>query len=259
MNTDAPGTASPFGTINGRYVLEEIVGSGGMGVVYRGRDTVLDRSVAVKMIRQELAGEEFVRRFEREAAILARLRSPHIVVVYDYGRHADKFFLVTDYLSDGDLENWLSQHGPMPPEQAVRLLAQLAEGLADAHAHGVIHRDVKPANTLLWRRGEELRPVLADFGIAVAADLSLTAPGAVIGSPLYMAPERHVGSPATAASDIYSMGCLLFDAAHREPAVRDRVPGGPVPPQRPDPEAAAQDPARSRTGPRHRHLHGEGT
>jgi len=201
---------SPFGTVNGRYVLEEIIGSGGMGVVYLGRDTVLDRAVAVKMIREELAGEEFVRRFEREAAILARLRSPHIVVVYDYGRYENKFFLVTDYLPDGDLDQWISQHGQMPPEDAVRLVAQLAEGLADAHAHGVIHRDVKPANTLLWRRGAELRPVLADFGIAVAADLSLTAPGAIIGSPLYMAPERHLGAPATGASDIYSMGCLLF-------------------------------------------------
>ena len=89
--------------VKDRYELEEIVGSGGMGVVYRGRDTVLGRAVAVKMIRQELAGEEFIRRFEREAAILARLRSPYIVVVYDYGKHDDKFFMVTDFLTEGDL------------------------------------------------------------------------------------------------------------------------------------------------------------
>ena len=131
MNTDAPGTASPFGTINGRYVLEEIVGSGGMGVVYRGRDTVLDRSVAVKMIRQELAGEEFVRRFEREAAILARLRSPTSWwSTTTAGMATSSSWSPTTWPTV--TSNWLSQHGPMPPEDAVRLLAQLAEGLADA-------------------------------------------------------------------------------------------------------------------------------
>ena len=202
--------AGSFGPVNDRYDLIEIVGSGGMGVVYRGRDRVLGRTVAVKMIRQELAGEEFIRRFEREAAILARLRSPYIVVVYDYGKHADEFFMVTDFLKEGDLAGWLQQHGTMPAADAVPLMAKLAEGLADAHDLGVLHRDIKPANTLLWSRGGRLQPVLADFGIAVTSDLTLTKTGAVVGSPLYMAPERHLGQPATAASDIYSMGCLLY-------------------------------------------------
>lgn len=216
--SDGSGGATPtFGLVNGRYALEEIVGSGGMGVVYRGFDQVLGRTVAVKMIRQELAGEEFIRRFEREAAILARLRSPYIVVVYDYGKHDDQFFMVTDFLTEGDLAGWLERNGTMPVEDAVALMAKLAEGLADAHELGVLHRDIKPANTLLWSRGSRLRPVLADFGIAVTSDLTLTKTGAVVGSPLYMAPERHMGEPATVASDIYSMGCLLYAVLTGQP------------------------------------------
>ena len=209
--------ASQFGVIKSRYVLEEIVGSGGMGVVYRGQDRVLGRPVAVKMIRKELAGEEFVRRFEREAAILARMRSPYIVVVYDYGEHEDGFFLVTDFLTEGDLAGWMERNGPMTVEEAVPLVAKLAEGLADAHDLGVLHRDIKPANVLLWTRSGTLHPVLADFGIAVTSDLTLTKTGAVVGSPLYMAPERHVGEPATVKSDVYSMGCLLYALITGEP------------------------------------------
>ena len=206
-----------FGVVQGRYELEEIVGSGGMGVVYRARDRVLGRTVAVKMIRQELAGEEFSRRFEREAAILARIRSPHIVVVYDYGQEDDQFYMVTDFLTEGDLAGWLERNGAMPVKDAVPLVAKLADGLADAHDLGVLHRDIKPANVLLWTRSGKLHPVLADFGIAVTSDLTLTKTGAVVGSPLYMAPERHVGEPATVASDIYSMGCLLYALTTGEP------------------------------------------
>ncbi|KRB77917.1 hypothetical protein ASE01_06975 [Nocardioides sp. Root190] len=206
-----PGAGEPLRVVAGRYELLQVVGSGGMGVVYRGRDRVLDRTVAVKMIRAELADEDFVRRFEREAAILARLRSPHIVVVYDYGDEDGTFYLVTDFLGDGDLAEWLVSHSTMSPLQAAGLMAQLAEGLADAHAAGVIHRDIKPGNVLLWRRAGVLQPVLGDFGIAVTEDLSLTATGGVIGSPHFMAPERHLGQPATVASDIYAMGCLLYN------------------------------------------------
>lgn len=206
-----PGADGPLRVVAGRYELLQVVGSGGMGVVYRGRDRVLDRTVAVKMIRAELADEDFVRRFEREAAILARLRSPHIVVVYDYGDEDGTFYLVTDFLGDGDLAAWLATHATMAPLQAAGLMAQLAEGLADAHAAGVIHRDIKPGNVLLWRRAGVLQPVLGDFGIAVTEDLSLTATGGVIGSPHFMAPERHLGQPATVASDVYAMGCLLYN------------------------------------------------
>lgn len=200
-----------FGVIAERYELLEIVGSGGMGVVYRARDRVLGRTVAVKVIRRELADEEFVRRFEREAAILARVRSPHIVVVFDYGSSDGQFYLVTDFHADGDLVGWLEQHGPMPPRLAVDVTAAVAEGLADAHAHGVVHRDVKPGNVLLWRRGEQLLPVLADFGIATAEDGGLTVTGGVPGSPPFMAPERHLGQAATAATDVYALGCLLYN------------------------------------------------
>ncbi len=206
--TDDP---APLGTINGRYELQEIVGSGGMGVVYRAHDRVLSRSVAVKVIREELVNDEFIRRFEREAAMLARVRSPHIVVVFDYGSTDGRFFQVTDFLPDGDLADWLEEHGPMPPEQAVPLVAAVADALADAHQQGVVHRDVKPGNVLLWRRGDGLHPVLADFGVAVTADLAITGTGFIVGSPPFMAPERHLGEPATEATDIYAVGCLLFN------------------------------------------------
>lgn len=200
-----------FGVVADRYELLEIVGSGGMGVVYRARDRVLGRTVAVKVIRQELVDDEFVRRFEREAAILARVRSPHIVVVFDYGSSDGQFYLVTDFHADGDLVGWLEQHGPMPPRLAAEVTAAVAEGLADAHAAGVVHRDVKPGNVLLWRRGEQLLPVLADFGIATAEDGGITVTGGVPGSPPFMAPERHLGQAATAATDIYALGCLLYN------------------------------------------------
>lgn len=208
---DRPTGGASHDVVAGRYELLEIVGAGGMGVVHRARDRVLDRVVALKLIRGELVGDDFVRRFEREAALLARVRSPYIVVVFDYGSSDGRFYLVTDYLPDGDLARWIEEHGPMPPARAVPLVAALAEGLGDAHALGVIHRDVKPGNVLLWRRGQELHPVLADFGIAVAADLSLTQTGAVAGSPPFMAPERHLGLPATEVTDVYAMGCLLFN------------------------------------------------
>ena len=197
-----------FGIVQDRYALEEIVGSGGMGVVYRAQDRVLGRAVAVKMIRQELAGEEFVKRFEREAAILARIGRRTSSSSTTTGKHDGQFFMVTDFLTEGDLAGWSTQR-PDAVKDAVPLVAKLAEGLADAHDLGVLHRDIKPANVLLWTRGGALRPVLADFGIAVTSDLTLTKTGAVVGSPLYMAPERHVGESASVASDIYSMGCLL--------------------------------------------------
>ena len=216
----SPDAPRPHEVIDERYELLSVVGSGGMGVVYRARDRVLDRTVAVKVIRQELVDEEFVRRFEREAAVLARVRSPHIVVVFDYGSTDGRFYLVTEFLPDGDLADWLAQNGPMEPSQALPLMAALADGLADAHANGVIHRDVKPGNVLLWRRGTGLHPVLADFGIAVTADLGLTVTGGVAGSPPFMAPERHLGQPATETTDVYAMGCLLYNVLVGEPPFR---------------------------------------
>lgn len=210
----------PHDVIDERYELISIVGSGGMGVVYRARDRVLDRTVAVKVIRQELVDEDFIRRFEREAAVLARVRSPHIVVVFDYGSTNGQFYLVTDFLPDGDLADWLTRNGPMDPGQALPLMASLADGLADAHENGVIHRDVKPGNVLLWRRGTGLHPVLADFGIAVTADLGLTVTGGVVGSPPFMAPERHLGQPATETTDVYAMGCMLYNVLTGEPPYR---------------------------------------
>jgi hypothetical protein len=199
----------------GRYRILRQVGHGGMGIVYEARDTVLNRSVALKIVLPSLPDrEDFSARFAREASVLARIRSRNIVGIHEYGEHEDTVFFVTEYFPDGDLQSWVGTHGPMDRRAALALVAQVCEALADAHETGVIHRDVKPGNVLLWSRPEGLIPYLCDFGIALEGGgdsrASLTRTGTLIGSPAYMAPERHFGHAADERGDIYSLGCLLW-------------------------------------------------
>lgn len=199
----------------GRYRILRQIGHGGMGVVYEARDTVLDRSVALKIVLPSLPDrEDFSARFAREASVLARIRSRNIVGIHEYGEHEDTVFFVTEYFPDGDLQSWVGTHGPMDRRAALALVAQVCEALADAHETGVIHRDVKPGNVLLWSRPEGLIPYLCDFGIALEGGgdsrAGLTRTGTLIGSPAYMAPERHFGHAADERGDIYSLGCLLW-------------------------------------------------
>lgn len=201
----------------GRYRIVSEVGHGGMGVVYEALDTVLNRPVALKIVLPSLSDrDEYHERFALEAAALARIQSRHIVGIYDYGEHDDTVFFATQFFPDGDLKSWLEEHGPLPRRDALALVAQVVEALADAHAAGVVHRDVKPSNVLLWARPDGLVPYLADFGIAVEGELSkrsgITRTGTLIGSPAYMAPERHFGHPADERGDIYAAGCLLWTA-----------------------------------------------
>ena len=197
--------------IAGRYRLVRPLGRGGMGVVFEAYDQALQRPVAVKVLHPPHADDEdFGGRFSREASMLARLASPHILTIYDHGTQGDHMYLVTELIRGGDLRSWLQEHGPMPSFVAVRICEQLADALSDAHDLGVIHRDVKPANVLLKNRRDGLWAYLADFGIAREGSGGLTRTGTVVGSVAYMAPERHRGHGADERSDLYSLGCVLW-------------------------------------------------
>ncbi len=197
----------------GRYVLESQIGLGGMGVVYVAQDTHLGRQVALKVVARQYADNpEFRTRFQREAATLARLDSPHVIAIYDHGEEDGLPWLAAQYVRGGDLGFLLADRGALAPATAISVCAQLAEALTDAHRVGVIHRDIKPSNVLVRDRdAERLHVYLCDFGIALdQSSERLTTAGGVVGTWAYLAPERSQGEPATPASDVYSLGCLLW-------------------------------------------------
>jgi serine/threonine-protein kinase len=187
-----------------------------MGEVFRATDEQLGREVAVKLLLpsgDEHAGE----RFHREARAAARLSDPHVVSVYDFGPHGDGFFLVMELVEGGTVATELAQYGALPKDRAIRIVEQAAAGLAAAHREDVVHRDVKPGNLLLAADGTVK---VADFGIAhSSADgaNTLTATGQIIGSALYLAPERASGGSAGMASDVYSLGCVLYQLVTGQP------------------------------------------
>ncbi|MDX2939749.1 serine/threonine-protein kinase [Streptomyces ipomoeae] len=187
--------------LGGRYELHSILGSGGMGQVWLGRDQVLRREVAVKLL-PSLADRESVRRFQDEAAALAKLQHPGITVVHDAGSHDGHLFIVMERLHGCDLAQ-LMTHQPsgLPVDQVLDLSCQIVDALRVAHSCGIVHRDVKPANLFLQRDG---RVKICDFGIARSTDAvsSVTASGQVIGTPPYMAPERWQSQSADARSDL---------------------------------------------------------
>jgi len=195
----------------GRYRVVRELGRGGMGVVHVAHDPVLDREVALKIMAPQLAADEDYRhRFRREAQTLSRIDSPHVVAVHDHGEHEGCLFLVTALVPDGDLLAMVTEHGAPPPSTAVDLGLQVLDGLEDAHRAGVVHRDVKPSNVLLHRRGERVQAVLCDFGIATLPGGEVTRTGSLVGSFPYMAPERHRGEQTGVLGDVYAAGCLLW-------------------------------------------------
>lgn len=195
----------------GRYRLERELGRGGMGIVYAARDTSLDRLVALKLITPQWAEDpEYRARFEREALSLSRVESAHVVAVHDYGELDGCLYLVTQVVPDGDLLQLVRREGALAPAVALDIAGQILAGLSDAHAVGVVHRDVKPSNVLLRRRDGRLEAVLCDFGIATSPGGDVTRTGALVGSFPYMAPERHQGEQADGAADVYSAGCVLW-------------------------------------------------
>jgi DNA-binding SARP family transcriptional activator/ABC-type glycerol-3-phosphate transport system substrate-binding protein len=189
------------------YRLLEQIGEGAFGVVYRGIQPQVGREVAVKSIHAGLANQpDFVRRFEREAQLVARIEHPHVVPLYDSWREPGRAFLVMRYLRGGTLQDLLAE-GPLPVERIAEILDQVAAALAAAHRQGVVHRDVKPGNVLL---DEEGNAYLSDFGIAVTTGAEGTA-GTARGSPAYRSPEQIRREPPTPRSDLYALGVVLFE------------------------------------------------
>ncbi len=199
-----------IGKTLGKYQVVEHLGHGGMAEVYKAQHERLDRMVALKVLHPFLAEDEgFITRFEREARIVATLRHPNIVQVFDFdhSQELDLYYMVMEYIEGSTLKARLTE-GPLPPDEATRIVAAIADALDYAHRRGMIHRDIKPANIMFTADGQ---PVLTDFGIARIISLSgLTASGAMVGTPAYMAPEVGLGQPSTPASDIYSLGVVLY-------------------------------------------------
>ncbi|MEM9646386.1 MAG: serine/threonine-protein kinase, partial [Planctomycetota bacterium] len=220
---DDPGPTLPFDL--GDYQLQQVIGRGGMGVVYLAKQKDLQRMVAVKMIRSGiLAGESEVRRFYTEAQAAARLRHPGIVAVHQFGRRAGHHFFSMEYIEGSDLQRRINS-GDMSFEQAACYVRDVALAIGHAHGKGVLHRDLKPANVLI---GPENRIHVTDFGLAknAEADSSVTGSGAAVGTPHYMAPEQASGDSdrATPQSDVYSLGAILFSClTGRPPIVADTV------------------------------------
>lgn len=199
-----------------RYALGDVIGVGGMGTVVRATDQVLGREVAVKLLREEYSGDpEALARFRQEARIAASLSHPGIAAVYDFLEEQGRQALVMELLDGQDLHAVVERDGPMAPEAAAGIAAEAAEALAYAHALGAVHRDVKPANIFLTKSGVVK---LTDFGVAYAGANSLaTVAGTLIGTPDFLSPEQVQGERATAASDLYSLGCVVFQLVTGRP------------------------------------------
>ena len=209
----APARVAPLGNIKyfGDYELLEEIARGGMGVVYKARQTSLNRIVAVKMILAgQLAGEADIRRFHAEAEAAANLQHPNIVAIHEVGEHQDRHYFSMDYVEGQNLAA-LVREGPLPPAKAAGLVKTIAEAIQYAHQRGILHRDLKPQNVLIDEHG---RPRVTDFGLAkrTGADSSLTQSGAVMGSPSYMPPEQATGRHDQVGphSDVYSLGAILY-------------------------------------------------
>jgi eukaryotic-like serine/threonine-protein kinase len=200
-----------IGTVlGGRYRLVELLGQGGMATIYRARDNQLERDVAIKVLRPEYGADpDFIDRFRHEAQSAASLNHPGIVAVYDYGTDPAGPFIVMELVEGEDLATIIRRTGAMPPRAAARLVAQASRAVAAAHDRGFVHRDIKPGNILVTREG---RVKVTDFGIARAlSESALTLPGTTLGSVHYFSPEQARGEVATPASDIYSLGIVLYE------------------------------------------------
>ncbi|WP_309121349.1 Stk1 family PASTA domain-containing Ser/Thr kinase [Paenibacillus sp.] len=196
-------------TLSGRYELIERVGGGGMALVYKARDTLLNRHVAVKVLRQQYVhDEEFIRRFRREAQSAASLSHPNVVSIYDVGQDEETHFIVMEYIEGSNLNDIIKAQAPLQTAEAVHIATQICDALEHAHANGIIHRDIKPHNILIGKNG---RVKVTDFGIARAITTStITQTGSVIGSVHYFSPEHAKGVTAGEKSDLYSLGIVLY-------------------------------------------------
>ncbi|MFI1481769.1 protein kinase [Streptomyces sp. NPDC020747] len=223
-----------------RYRLHGSIGRGGMGEVWQATDEVLGREVAVKLLLGDEADSAAAARFRLEAQTAARLSHPYVVAVFDFGAWDDRFYLVMELVEGRSLAQELTAAGSLGTERVATVAAQAAAGLAAAHREGIVHRDIKPGNLLSDAQGTVK---IGDFGIARFVDdpaSALTTAGQIVGTSLYLAPERALGRPASAASDVYSLGCVLYQLLtgrppfHAETAtvtLHQHIDMAPVPPR----------------------------
>ena len=196
-----------------RYELEELVGTGGMSSVFRARDRLLERFVALKILHEHYTDDaEYVERFRREARAVAQLAHPNIVTVIDRGEQDGRQFIVFEFVEGENLKQRVVREGPLPVEEAADLCTQVARALGYAHERGIVHRDVKPQNVIL---NDDGRAKVTDFGIARSLDVELgrgvTQTGTVLGTSDYIAPEQAQGGRVDAQTDVYSLGVVLYE------------------------------------------------
>ncbi|MFA5882119.1 MAG: Stk1 family PASTA domain-containing Ser/Thr kinase, partial [Eubacteriales bacterium] len=196
--------------VGNRYEIISQLGGGGMALVYKARDTLLNRQVTVKILRSEHTGDEgFISHFRKEAQAVAKLSHPNIVNVYDVGKEGDTQFIVMEYVEGRNLKQFIKEQGRLPLNQAVDIARQICDGLQDAHTNGIVHRDIKPHNILVTDNG---KVKVADFGIAqIMSSVTLTNSGTIVGSVHYFSPEQARGDATGAKSDIYAVGVVLYE------------------------------------------------
>jgi eukaryotic-like serine/threonine-protein kinase len=197
----------------GRYDLLERIGRGGMGVVYRGKDSVIGRLVAVKMLISDIdVSEEARERFYREARSAGQLAHRNIITIYDFGEEQGRAYIVMELLTGESLAGLLARGEELPLEQQIEIMARMCEGLAFAHARGIVHRDLKPANLFLTVDGQIK---ILDFGVARIASSKLTRSGLIVGTPDYMSPEQVMGKVVDQRSDVFSAGTVFYELLSR--------------------------------------------
>ncbi|WP_322090783.1 Stk1 family PASTA domain-containing Ser/Thr kinase [Caldifermentibacillus hisashii] len=196
--------------INDRYKIIEYIGGGGMANVYLARDMILERDVAVKVLRLDLANDdELIRRFHREAQSATSLVHPNIVNIYDVGEEDNIYYIVMEYVDGETLKQYIQNHFPIPIEKVIDITLQITSAISHAHQNNIIHRDIKPQNILIDKKGNVK---ITDFGIAVAlTSTTITQTNSVLGTVHYISPEQARGGVATKKSDIYSLGIVLFE------------------------------------------------
>ena len=201
----------PGKVLGGRYQVQDRIGTGGMATVYRGLDEVLGRTVAIKtMLPQYATDPSFAARFKQEAQAAAALQSPYIVSVYDWGKDADTYYIVMEYLRGTDLKSGIKKHGALDCKKVAQIGSQIAQALSVAHKHDIIHRDIKPQNIMVQPDGNIK---VMDFGIARAKNSHLTADNSVLGTAHYVSPEQTQGKELGPTTDIYSLGIVMYEAA----------------------------------------------
>jgi eukaryotic-like serine/threonine-protein kinase len=213
-------------TYGGRYAVVEPIGSGGMAEVYLARDELLGREVAVKVLSERLSRDRsFVERFRREAQAAAGLSHPNIVSLYDYGSDEGTYFIVMEHIDGRSLADVIHDEGPLLPERAAEIASDVAKALERAHGAGLVHRDVKPSNIMLTSHGQTK---VTDFGIVRAlggdGEQTMTQTGMVIGTASYLSPEQAQGNPVDARSDVYALGCVLYEMLTGRPPFTGDTP-----------------------------------